>query len=57
MEGWSFMKMKGRYVQRVGAILQMVQLKNHQTYYSKMVTLLIVAMEKGENINGAGVFF
>ncbi len=51
------MKMKGRYVQRVGAILQMVQLKNHQTYYSKMVTLLIVAMEKGENINGAGVFF
>jgi hypothetical protein len=35
----------------------MVQLKNHQTYYSKTITLLIIALEKGEDINWARVFF
>jgi hypothetical protein len=49
--------MKGRYIQRVGIILQMVQLKNYQTYYNKMIALLIVATEKGEDIKWANVFF
>jgi len=35
----------------------MVQLKNHQTYYNKTITLLIIAVEKGEDINWARVFF
>jgi hypothetical protein len=35
----------------------MVQLKNHQTYYSKTVTLLIIIVEKGENINWERMFF
>jgi hypothetical protein len=56
-EGCSVVKMKGRYIQRVGAILQMVQLKNRQTYCNNTIALLIVIIEKGEDINWTRVFF
>jgi len=53
-EGWSIVQMNGWYVQKVGVILHMVELKNCQTYCNK--TLLIMAVEKGEDINWASVF-
>jgi hypothetical protein len=33
----------------------MVQLKNYQTYYNKMIALWIIAMNKGEDIKWANV--
>ncbi len=49
--------MNGRYVQKVGTILQMAQLKNCKTYYSKTIALFIMEAKNDKEVNWVGMLF
>lgn len=56
-DGQFVTKMKGWYPKKVGVIMQTIQLKNHQTYYSKTMALLIAQVEVGQYVNWFGVVY
>jgi hypothetical protein len=50
-------RMNRRYLHKIDAIFQMIQLKSHHIYYNKTMVLMVAQAKLGYDMNWLGVVF